>query len=264
MPYVKTINEDGVVSDIMAKAIDPDLLINGFTQTTPGVNALDAAAGKTLNDAFTNYANVQIATLAELDALHASMENNMVRVGYIAAAVTQSLTGTYAVNTNAFGIFRRADIYIDYFISVPTKEAYQGRYNTSNGTVLSVKKYFDASADTVTVSTLESEFKPYNDRAVNYPMLYKRNGVVTMSALLSPKEDIATGTGTHTMFTIPEGYRPLAVYYAIQQGSSNNVWHMTVNTNGTVTFARYRTGDTEKIATVGSWLPFSGTWVTNG
>lgn len=50
MSYVKTINEDGVVSDIMAKAIDPDLLINGFTQTTPGVNALDAAAGKTLND----------------------------------------------------------------------------------------------------------------------------------------------------------------------------------------------------------------------
>lgn len=50
MPYVKTINEDGVVSDIMAKALDPDVLVNGFTQTTAGVNALDAAAGKTLND----------------------------------------------------------------------------------------------------------------------------------------------------------------------------------------------------------------------
>ena len=65
MPYVKTINEDGVVSDIMAKAIDPTLdatilkkadLVNGFTQTTPGVNALDAAAGKSLNDSLSNCA----------------------------------------------------------------------------------------------------------------------------------------------------------------------------------------------------------------
>lgn len=30
-------------------------LVNGFTQTTAGVNALDAAAGKTLNDKFANY-----------------------------------------------------------------------------------------------------------------------------------------------------------------------------------------------------------------
>lgn len=73
MPYVKTINEDGVVSDIMAKALDPTLdaavlkhtnLQNDFTQTEAGVNALDAAAGKTLNDSLatlstdvsTNYA----------------------------------------------------------------------------------------------------------------------------------------------------------------------------------------------------------------
>lgn len=104
MSYVKTINEDGSVSDIMAKALDPTLdaslvhhsevtqatdvttagkvadarvsktlndaintlddaintldgavvkksnLVNGFTQTTAGVNALDAVAGKTLHD----------------------------------------------------------------------------------------------------------------------------------------------------------------------------------------------------------------------
>lgn len=65
MPYVKTISEDGVVSDIMAKALDPTLdatvlhkseLVNGFTQTTPGVNALDAAAGKSLNDSLSNCA----------------------------------------------------------------------------------------------------------------------------------------------------------------------------------------------------------------
>lgn len=73
MSYVKTINEDGVVSDIMAKALDPTLdatvlkksnLVNGFTQTTPGANALDAAAGKSLNDSLANKADA-----ADLTAL---------------------------------------------------------------------------------------------------------------------------------------------------------------------------------------------------
>ena len=60
MSYVKTINEDGAVSDIMAKALDPTLdatllhkaeLEDDLTQTTAGINALDAAQGKVLNDA---------------------------------------------------------------------------------------------------------------------------------------------------------------------------------------------------------------------
>lgn len=72
MPYVKTINEDGVVSDIMAVALDSELdatllhkseLVNGFTQTTPGVNALDAAAGKSLNDSLASKANASVPTL---------------------------------------------------------------------------------------------------------------------------------------------------------------------------------------------------------
>lgn len=67
MSYVKTINEDGVVSDIMAVALEDTLdatllhkseLVNGFTQTTAGVNALDAAAGKTLNDAMVKKADL--------------------------------------------------------------------------------------------------------------------------------------------------------------------------------------------------------------
>ena len=71
MHYVKTINEDGVVSDIMAKALDPTLdaavlkrtnLQNDFTQTEAGVNALDAAAGKTLNDSLAN-TNASITNL---------------------------------------------------------------------------------------------------------------------------------------------------------------------------------------------------------
>lgn len=49
MSYINQIVEDGVTYDIAAKN-----LVNGFTQTTPGVNALDAAAGKSLNDSLAN------------------------------------------------------------------------------------------------------------------------------------------------------------------------------------------------------------------
>lgn len=59
MSNISQIVEDGVAYDIEAKALDSTLdatilkksnLVNGFTQDTAGVNALDAAAGKTLND----------------------------------------------------------------------------------------------------------------------------------------------------------------------------------------------------------------------
>ena len=65
MSYINQIVEDGVTYDIQAKALDSTLdatilkksnLVNGFTQTTPGVNALDAAAGKSLNDSLANKA----------------------------------------------------------------------------------------------------------------------------------------------------------------------------------------------------------------
>ena len=63
MSYISQIVVDGVAYDVQAKALDSTLdatilkktnLVNGFTQTEAGVNALDAAAGKTLNDTKAN------------------------------------------------------------------------------------------------------------------------------------------------------------------------------------------------------------------
>lgn len=63
MAYVKKVKRDNAQYDIKAVALDAQLdatllhksnLVNGFTQTTPGVNALDAAAGKSLNDSLAN------------------------------------------------------------------------------------------------------------------------------------------------------------------------------------------------------------------
>ena len=59
MSYINQIVEDGVTYDIAAKN-----LVNGFTQTTPGVNALDAAAGKSLNDSLAN-TDATVATKAD-------------------------------------------------------------------------------------------------------------------------------------------------------------------------------------------------------
>lgn len=65
MSNINQIQVDNTTYDVQAKALDSTLdatlihtsnLVDGFTQTEAGVNALDAAAGKTLNDSLANYA----------------------------------------------------------------------------------------------------------------------------------------------------------------------------------------------------------------
>lgn len=52
------------LSDIRTNGLFKSNLVNGFTQTTPGVNALDAAAGKSLNDALATKAPTSHASSA--------------------------------------------------------------------------------------------------------------------------------------------------------------------------------------------------------
>ena len=73
MSYINQIVEDGVTYDIAAKN-----LVNGFTQTTAGVNALDAAAGKSLNDSLANFQT----EVASDYALKTDL-TNIVRVGAV-------------------------------------------------------------------------------------------------------------------------------------------------------------------------------------
>ena len=104
MSYVKTINEDGVVSDIMAVALDPTLdatllhkseLVNGFTQTTAGQNALDAAAGKTLNDA--------LADKAYRGQLSGTIDDNTLESGLYMLRGS-SATGTFPSNDAKYSV----------------------------------------------------------------------------------------------------------------------------------------------------------------
>ena len=117
MSYINQIVEDGVTYDIQAKALDSTLdatilkksnLVNGFTQTTPGVNALDAAAGKSLNDSLanlstdvsTNYATktdltnivkIQSVTATETLASGASVANGSITLPTITGYTPISL-----------------------------------------------------------------------------------------------------------------------------------------------------------------------------
>lgn len=108
MPYVKTINEDGVVSDIMAVALDPTLdatllhkseLVNGFTQTTAGVNALDAAAGKSLNDSLSN-----CATKTELANIQGFAYARVARTNAAQTAAVMSAESILNGDTSLFSI----------------------------------------------------------------------------------------------------------------------------------------------------------------
>lgn len=52
------------LSDIRTNGLFKSNLVNGFTQTTAGVNALDAAAGKSLNDALSNNLQIPITKIS--------------------------------------------------------------------------------------------------------------------------------------------------------------------------------------------------------
>lgn len=111
-------------------------------------------------------------------------------------------------------------------------------------------------------ATLSSTFKAYNNEAKNMPE-YKRIGdIVEIRGVVTPASDIASG-GSGTIFTLPEGHRPHKEVYAICQGTSRNVWLLTVYTSGEVVFSRYGAASYDK-AVNGTWLPFNVTFMVGG
>ena len=95
MSYINQIVEDGVTYDIAAKN-----LVNGFTQTTAGVNALDAAAGKSLNDSLANtermWTYIGSNASRTLTVFNDTVNARLVAIGHVSYA---DLQGIYMVNT---------------------------------------------------------------------------------------------------------------------------------------------------------------------
>lgn len=104
-------------------------------------------------------------------------------------------------------------------------------------------------------ATLNSAFKPYKD-TTSYTPEYKKIGkMIEMRGVIAPTSEIEAG-GSANIFTLPSGFRPSEHVYKLCQGSGRKVWMLTVNPNGTVSFARYGTNEYEA-ADTGAWLPFN-------
>ena len=96
MSYINQIVEGGVTYDIAANN-----LVDGFTQTTAGVNALDAKAGKTLNDSITSINNFlsHFKSTSNLTTTIDTMLDN----GFYAMNGSSAL-GTFPASTGKYGV----------------------------------------------------------------------------------------------------------------------------------------------------------------
>ena len=98
MSYINQIKVDNTTYDIGAKN-----LVNGFTQTTAGANALDAAAGKTLNDTLTTTNN--FLSHFKTDSTLTTTIDTMLANGFYAMNGS-SAVGTFPDGTSKYGVLQ--------------------------------------------------------------------------------------------------------------------------------------------------------------
>lgn len=103
--------------------------------------------------------------------------------------------------------------------------------------------------------TLGNEFANYSENW--YPEYRKKNGEVEISGAVRPKNTIEGSMDEHVIFTLPEGFRPKKIVTLLCQGSRRDIWLLQIrDSDGGVTFSRYRVGNTYQKATNQTWLPF--------
>ena len=104
-----------------------------------------------------------------------------------------------------------------------------------------------------------SNFENYNGIASNNPKYRRIGKIVMLQGLATPVEKTPADSTQVELFTLPEEARPSKEFYQLCQGTGNNKWLLTVNTNGSVSFSRYGTNDWAS-ANPGNWLPFNITY----
>ena len=130
---------------------------------------------------------------------------------------------------------------------------------------------FDAEAQfpagikvTEQILTIGSSFKPYTaaeNSGYSGVMLRSNGFMAEIYGTVSPNSSISGSTTNYTICTIPEGLRPKHQINQICQGSSYNIWMLRINTDGVVTFARYRHSGSWESASSTAWLPFHCSWL---
>lgn len=109
------------------------------------------------------------------------------------------------------------------------------------------------------VTTIGNEFTYYS--ADTHPKFRKSGHIVSLQGDLTPIATIAGSVDHHTLFELPEGYRPNSRIVTIMQGSGTYMWEMSIHPDGRVTFARYRNSSSFSNCTNGSWLPVTYTFL---
>ena len=107
--------------------------------------------------------------------------------------------------------------------------------------------------------TLSSAFTAYNS---SFTPQYCRTGyLVNIIGAVKPTSAISYSTTIAKIATLPEGFRPRTQLKQICQGSCDNIWMLSLDTDGTLGFSRYRSGTTQNTASTSAFLPFCITFI---
>lgn len=108
-------------------------------------------------------------------------------------------------------------------------------------------------------ASITGSFSLYGSDSV---LRYRKIGrIVQVEGTLRPSTTLSGSATNHTIFTLPDGYRPSAAVVTLCQGSGSCHWALTIKTNGEVCFARYSSGGSYTSAGTGTWLPFHHTFM---
>lgn len=107
--------------------------------------------------------------------------------------------------------------------------------------------------------SLTSDFAAYDGTAT--PKYRKIGKVVEVRGAVKPTKTLSSSNTEIVIGTLPSGFRPSGYLIThICQGSGGATWLLTIQTDGRVTAARYRNGDTFTNMETSHWLPFQVTF----
>lgn len=199
------------LSDIRTNGLFKSNLVNGFTQTTAGVNALDAAAGKSLNDALTNH--FMVKSSGSMHDIHTS------GVHYVTNAVSDKphatgglLTISFAANGNGAGIYQVASVSSTYTYAVNyVSSTDTWTYTDNMGGVTIAVDSVAASGGTKTI-TASQLYVIIGSSTSNHAIFQCRSGIVITHASAGSS---ITCTASGTTYTLSNGSTSAARYIAL-------------------------------------------------
>lgn len=111
-----------------------------------------------------------------------------------------------------------------------------------------------------TISTLSSNFAPYATDV--YPVVVRSGRIVQLNGICTPTGTLtSSSSAAYLMFTLPSEYRPTSPVRTLCQGSTTCMWLLMIDTDGSVSATRYRSGANYTDFSAGTWLPFHVTWI---